>query len=116
MYRTAGDLFFGHIFILTQFMFFYNIFQDHPQIGRPLIGHCLEWYNKTMQKIATRIFIGASVVFGVTGILMILTLPPDGQDGTGVNMVFSRILFATVFVILPSFALSVASKYLNGKS
>jgi hypothetical protein len=27
-----------------------------------------------------------------------------------------RLLFATVFIILPSFALSVASKYLNDKS
>jgi hypothetical protein len=27
-----------------------------------------------------------------------------------------RLLFATAFIILPSFALSIASKYLNDKS
>ena len=62
-----------------------------------------------MQKIATRIFIYASVVFGVLGILVVLTQPKD--DG-----VLSKLLFITVFIILPSFALSVAGKYLNGKS
>jgi hypothetical protein len=63
---------------------------------------------QTMQKIATRIFICASVVFGFLGILVILTEPKD--DG-----ILSKLLFITVFIILPSFALSVAGKYLNGK-
>lgn len=63
-----------------------------------------------MQKIATKIFICASVVFGVLGILMILT-SSDGDD----NSILSKLLFITVFVILPSFALSVAGKYLNSK-
>lgn len=70
-----------------------------------------------MQKIATRIFIWASIVFGVTGVLMVLTLPAeDGGHSSDLNMLLSRILMATVFVILPSFALSVAGKYLKGKS
>lgn len=64
---------------------------------------------QTMQKIATRIFIGASLVFGFLGILVVLTQPKD--DG-----ILSKLLFITVFIILPSFALSVAGKYLNGKS
>lgn len=64
---------------------------------------------QTMQKIATRIFISASVVFGVLGILVVLTQPKD--DG-----ILTKLLFITVFIILPSFALSVAGKYLNGKS
>lgn len=63
---------------------------------------------QTMQKLATRIFIGASVVFGILGILVVLLQPEDGS-------VLSRLLMATVFVILPSFALSVAGKYLNSK-
>jgi len=67
-----------------------------------------------MQKIATRLFIGASVVFGVIGILIILTLPAGG-DGEP-NFILMKLLFTMVFIILPSFALSVASKYLNGKS
>lgn len=62
-----------------------------------------------MQKIATRIFICASLVFGVLGILVVLTQPKD--DG-----ILPKLLFITVFIILPSFALSVAGKYLNGKS
>ncbi len=63
-----------------------------------------------MQKIATKIFIGASVVFGVLGILTVLTSSNDNE-----NSILHKLLFVTVFVILPSFALSVAGKYLNGK-
>jgi hypothetical protein len=61
-----------------------------------------------MQKIATSVFIGASLVFGVLGILVVIIQPDD-------NAVLSRLLLATVFVILPSFALSVAGKYLSSK-
>jgi len=66
-----------------------------------------------MQKIATRVFICASIVFGVVGMLMVLTTSPESQ---GPNVILLKLLFATVIVILTSFALSVASKYLNGKS
>lgn len=66
-----------------------------------------------MQKIATRIFIIASVVFGVVGFVMVLTLPKDGEPSSDLNMLLSRVLMATVFIILPSFALSVAGKYLR---
>jgi len=62
-----------------------------------------------MQRIATKIFIIASLAFGVLGILVVLIQPAD-------NSILSRLLFISVFVILPSFALSVAGKYLNGKS
>lgn len=61
-----------------------------------------------MQKIATRVFIYASIVFGILGILVVLIQPDD-------DAILSKLLFITVFIILPSFALSVASKYLNGK-
>lgn len=66
-----------------------------------------------MQKIATRIFIVASVVFGIVGFVMVLTLPKDGEPSSDLNMLLSRVLMATVFIILPSFALSVAGKYLR---
>ena len=66
-----------------------------------------------MQKIATRIFIVASIVFGVVGILMVITMPTGAQTASGLNDVLSKILMATVFVILPSFAVSVAGKYLK---
>lgn len=63
-----------------------------------------------MQKIATKIFIYASITFGVLGILTVLTSSNDNDDS-----ILSKLLFVNVFVILPSFALSVAGKYLNGK-
>lgn len=66
-----------------------------------------------MQKIATKVFIYSSVLFGIIGILVVITESgPDRQD-TFVSQIFIRLLFATVFVILPSFALSVVGKYLN---
>lgn len=69
-----------------------------------------------MQKIATRIFIWASLVFGVFGIMVVLTLPENDNINSPLHMLFTKLLFATAFVVLPSFALSVASKYLNDKS
>ncbi len=66
-----------------------------------------------MEKISTRIFMGASLVFGATGILLVLFGGPD--DNAPVNQVFMKILLICVFVILPSFAFSVASKYLSDK-
>ena len=69
-----------------------------------------------MQKVATRIFIYASLVFGVLGILVVLTgSGPDRPDST-VSQILIRLLFIDVFIILPSFALSIAGKYLDGKS
>lgn len=68
-----------------------------------------------MQKIATRVFMYASIAFGIIGILIVLTAGgPDTPDST-LSETLIRLLFACVFVILPSFALSVAGKYLNGK-
>ena len=71
-----------------------------------------------MQKIATKIFIYASVAFGVIGILSILTSPDDGIDahGSPLNKLLMKLLMVTVFIILPAFALSVAGKYFNNKS
>lgn len=63
-----------------------------------------------MQKIATNIFIGASVAFGFFGILMILTSSVDDD-----NSILSKLMFISIFIILPSFALSVAGKYLRDK-
>jgi len=69
-----------------------------------------------MQKIATRIFIYSSIVFGIIGILVVITgSGPDSPD-SNISKILIRLLFATVFIILPSFALSIASKYLNDKS
>jgi hypothetical protein len=67
-----------------------------------------------MQKIATRIFMYASLTFGVLGILVVLTSPEGGGTSSHANTLLVKCLMITVFIILPSFALSVASKYLNG--
>lgn len=67
-----------------------------------------------MQKLATKVFITASVVFGIIGLLMIATSPAHERDSSEFNIVLMKLLMATVFVILPSFALSVAGKYLGG--
>jgi hypothetical protein len=69
-----------------------------------------------MQKIATRIFIGASLTFGILGILVVLTASgPDKPDST-LSEILIRLLIINVFIILSSFALSIAGKYLDGKS
>jgi hypothetical protein len=69
-----------------------------------------------MQRVATRVFIYASIAFGVLGIAMVLSGPfgPDQPD-TPLQIVFIRLIMITVFIILPSFALSVAGKYLGVK-
>lgn len=68
-----------------------------------------------MQKIATRLFIYASIAFGVAGIVMILSAPAPRDASSDFHIFTEKLLGASVFVILPSFALSVASKYLDGK-
>ena len=68
-----------------------------------------------MQKIATRVFTYSSIVFGVLGIFMVLTSPTNGEASSDLNRVLEKLIMITVFFILPSFALSVASKYLKDK-
>lgn len=69
-----------------------------------------------MQKFATKVFSYASITFGVIGILIVMTAGGPDTPDTPLTHVLIRCLFATVFIILPSFALSVAGKYLNKKS
>lgn len=69
-----------------------------------------------MQKIATRVFIYASIAFGIIGILSVLTASENDSDNSDLNKMLMKLLVITVFIILPSFALSVASKYLNDRS
>lgn len=68
-----------------------------------------------MQKIATKVFIGASIVFGLTGIFMAISGVDPDNNGTMVQQVVGKLFLTSVFVILTSFALSVASKYLGDK-
>jgi hypothetical protein len=69
-----------------------------------------------MQKIATKMFIYSSIVFGILGILVVITSSERDIDNSDLNKLLMKLLIVTVFIILPSFALSVAGKYLNGKS
>lgn len=69
-----------------------------------------------MQKIATRVFIASSTLFGILGVILVLTETDPDENSTGWERFVTKLFMATVFVILSSFALSVASKYLNGKS
>ena len=69
-----------------------------------------------MQKIATQIFIFSSIAFGIVGILMVLTGSMDGESASSFGKVLQKLLPITVFIILPSFALSVAGKYLKDRS
>jgi hypothetical protein len=68
-----------------------------------------------MQNITTRVFIGASLLFGALGVTFAFTgIEPD-STGSGVEAFLSKVFMATVFVILSSFALSIAGKYLKEK-
>lgn len=66
-----------------------------------------------MQKIATRVFIIASIVFGILGVCIVLTAGGPNTPDSVTNQIFIRLLFGTIFIILPSFALSIAGKYLK---
>lgn len=69
-----------------------------------------------IQTIATRVFMAASLAFGFIGVLMVLTAPDNDNARSGFDIMLTKLLLVTVFIILPSFALSVAGKYLRGKS
>jgi len=68
-----------------------------------------------MQKVATKVFIYASIIFGIIGILVVLTGSGPDKPDSAVSEVLIKLLFVDVFIILPSFALSIAGKYLNSK-
>jgi len=69
-----------------------------------------------MRKITTHIFVYASILFGIIGMFFVATIPDNDRDATPFHWILMRLLLTTVFIILPSFALSVAGKYLNDKS
>lgn len=73
-------------------------------------------YTEDMQKIATRIFMYASIAFGIVGVLVVLTASGPDKPDSALSELLIKLLFVTVFIILPSFALSIAGKYLNHKS
>ncbi len=66
-----------------------------------------------MKKLAPRIFIYASIMFGIIGISLVIFGGPD--DNTQPNITLMKLLMTCVFIILPSFAVSVAGKYFGDK-
>lgn len=64
---------------------------------------------KNAQKIATNIFITASVLFGLMGLFVMLTNTGE-QDPPVWQM---KTLASLVFIILSSFGVSVGLKYLG---
>lgn len=66
-----------------------------------------------MQMLATRIFIGASALFGVLGVFMVVTGTDPDESSTGFELILTKLFMTTIFVILTSFAISVAGKYLK---
>ncbi len=64
--------------------------------------------ERYMQTLSTRIFVSASICFGLIGLSMILTTGINEEP----NPILFKLLLTSVVIILPSFALSVASKYL----
>lgn len=68
-----------------------------------------------MQKIATKVFIIASICFGIVGLAMIFSggFGPNKSDDLEPAATLFKMLWTCVFIILPSFALSVAGKYLK---
>lgn len=66
---------------------------------------------KDAQKIATKVFISASILFGIMGVTLILTMPMDGNPP---EFVF-KTLFTLGFIVLSSFGVSVGLKYLSDK-
>jgi predicted membrane channel-forming protein YqfA (hemolysin III family) len=70
-------------------------------------------YRDRMQKIATRVFVAASVCFGIIGIVFAITIPGEADPVSDLNHTLFVLLAVTGFIVLSSFALSVAGKYLD---
>jgi hypothetical protein len=68
-----------------------------------------------MQKLAPKVFIYASLTFGILGTYMVLTGTEPDENNAGFELVVTKLFMVSVFVILTSFALSVASKYFKTK-
>jgi uncharacterized membrane protein YuzA (DUF378 family) len=64
-----------------------------------------------MQRAATRVFVIASISFGIVGSLFFITLV-NGDDGSTASQVLFAAWGVAGCVVLSSFAVSVAGKYL----
>ena len=83
-----------------------------------LVSQAIFWNlrrRRNNAKIATRVFVGASLVFGVLGSIIVLTEMDPDKNNSGIELVVTKLFMVSIFVILTSFALSVAGKYLDNK-
>ncbi len=87
-------------------------YPQHGVCNKNLFGGVVLGTMNKMQKIATKVFIYASVAFGIIGLCIVFTASGPDTPDSALDETLIRFLFTTVFIILPSFALSVAGKYL----
>lgn len=66
---------------------------------------------KEMQRLATRVFITASILFGTLGVIAMLSTTNDDDPPVWLM----KILGACGFIVLSSFGVSVGLKYLSDK-
>jgi hypothetical protein len=66
-----------------------------------------------MLTFARRIFIGSSLLFGALGIVIVLLRVETWDEGSMLARLLLDSFLITIFLILPSFAVCVASKYLG---
>jgi hypothetical protein len=61
-----------------------------------------------MRKLATKVFIAASVMFGLFGIGFWITVPRNNDPQTDLNYYFAVFAGIAVSIVLSSFAVSIA--------
>ncbi len=64
---------------------------------------------KDTQQLATKVFITASLLFGLTGIIIMLVTAPDKEPAAWL----AKLLGSLGFLVLSSFGVSVGFKYLS---
>jgi hypothetical protein len=64
---------------------------------------------KNAQQLATKVFIAASVLFGLTGVVMIQSAQGDEEPAIWLT----KLLATFGFIVLSSFGVSVGLKYLS---
>lgn len=65
-----------------------------------------------IQIFTTKVFMYSSLAFGVAGVSLVMMADATGDFSNFLREIFLRTLITCVFVILPSFALSIAGKFL----
>jgi hypothetical protein len=83
-----------------------------PSRSSPVICSLLIVDEASIARFAYKLVVEAIVTVKSLIVVVASVVVPDTPDSI-LSEILIRLLFATVFVILPSFALSIASRYLN---